>query len=304
MIIMSDFEKVEVKLGKDILHRLKKISEILDISLGKIINISLLDGIFPLWIPYQRLLSDISDKESPISEEDYQDVLDKLSTRIDSDFENIQRLDSFEDKFETQYPFGLFKDLQERKTEFIRFIKTYKEVEEEKAEEVAQEPVQKQIKEVPISIDSDEEEKEMPPSLFSRFLSFIRSQIDSHMNDFRDVIIHGRFIIFLAMINFLIFFSLYLTWPFIFDYRYMIITFYPWESVLYIIFVIILFPVIILITGFIVGKIYYYLIRKRRFTFSMKYLLFPLSLHVYVGKKISFYPIRSFKNLFHKKKVS
>ncbi|MBA7668953.1 hypothetical protein ES703_77073 [subsurface metagenome] len=261
MIIMSNFEKVEVKLGKDILHRLKKISEILDISLYKVINTSLLDGIFPLWIPYQKLLSDISDKENLISEEDYQDVLDELSTQINSDFENIQRLDSLEDKFETQYPFGLFKDLQERKTEFIKFIKTYKEVEEEKAEEAVQEPVQKEIKEVPIRIDSAEEEEEIPSSLFSRFKSFIKSQIDSHINNLVDVFILGIFLILLGLINFFIFYSLYLTWPFMFDFRYMITTYVPWISVISIIMVILLFPIMILITGFIIGKLYYHFIK-------------------------------------------
>ena len=169
---------------------------------------------------------------------------------------------------------------------------------------MAQEPIQEEIKEVAISIDSADEEEEISPSLFSRFISFINSQIDSHVNDFGDAIIHFKFLVFLAIINFLIFFLMYLTWSFMFDFRYMIITFFPWESVLYIIFVIILFPVIILITGFIVGKIYYYLVKKRRFTFSMKYILFPLSLHVYVGRKLSFYPILNLKNLFHKKRVS
>ena len=258
---MSNTELVQVKLGKDILHRLKKISEILDISLDKVINTSLLDGVFPLWIPYQKLLSDISDKESPISEEDYQDVLDELSAQINSDFENIQKLDSLEDKFEEQYPFGLFKDLKERKTEFIKFIKTYKEVEEEKAEEIVQEPVQEEIKEVPVRIDSSEEEGEMPPLLFSKFLTFIKSQINSHVNSLGDVIILGIFLILLGVINFFIFYSLYLIWPIIFDFEYMIISYVPWISVISIIIIILLFPIMILLTGFIIGRLYYYLIR-------------------------------------------
>lgn len=255
---MSDFEKVEVKIGKDILHRLKKVSEILDISLDKIINISLLDGIFPLWIPYQKLLSDISDKESLISEEDYQDVLDELSTQINSDFENIQELDSLEDKFETQYPFGLFKDLQERRTEFIKFIRAYKEIE---VEEVAQEPIQEKIKVTPTKISEKEEEEETIPSLFSRFKSFTKSQIDSHVDNLGDVFILGIFLILLGLINFFIFYSLYLTWPFMFDFRYIITTYVPWISVISIIMVILLFPIMILITGFIIGKLYYHFIK-------------------------------------------
>jgi len=256
---MSNFEKVEVKLVKNVLQRLQKISEILDISLDRIINTSLLDGIFPLWIPYQKLLSDISDKESPINEEDYQDVLDELSTRINSDFENIQRLDSLEDKFETQYPFGLFKDLKERKTEFIKFIKTYRETEDEIVEEGIKEPVQEEIKEV--STKSSEGEEELPPSLFSKFLTFIKSQIDSHVNSLGDVIILGIFLILLGVINFFIFFSLHLIWPVIFDFRYIIITYIPWVSVISIIIIILLFPIMILLTGFIIGRLYYYLIR-------------------------------------------
>jgi len=256
---MSNFEKVEVKLVKDVLQRLQKISEILDISLDKIINTSLLDGIFPLWIPYQKLLSDISDKESPISEEDYQDVLRELSTRINSDFENIQRLDSLEDKFETQYPFGLFIDLHERKAEFIKFLKTYNEKEEVEIEEVSQEPVQEKIKVV--STKSAKEEEELPPSLFSRFRSFINSQIDSHVNSLGDVIILGIFFILLGVINFFIFYSLYLIWPIIFDFGYMITTYVPWVSVISIIIITLLFPIMILLTGFIIGKLYYYLIK-------------------------------------------
>jgi len=258
---VTDFEEVEIKLTKGVFNRLKKISEILDTPLDKVINTSLLDGILPLWIPYQNLLNEISDKENPINEEDYQDVLDELSTQINSDFEIIQRLESLEDEFEEMFPFGHFTDLQERRTEFIKFLRVNREIEEVEVEEVAQEPIQEKIKETPATISEKEEEEEIIPSLFSRFKSFIKSQIDSHINNLGDVFILGIFLILLGLINFLIFYSLYLTWPFMFDFIYMITTYIPLVSVISIIMVILLFPIMILLTGFIIGELYYYLIR-------------------------------------------
>ena len=170
---MNDVHHVGINLREELFHRIQKLSEILDFPLDLIINVSLLEGILPVWISYQKLLSDISDKESPISEYDYQGVLDELSMQINSDFENIQKLDFLEDKFEEIYPFGSFTDLQERRTEFVKFLRTNKEIEEVEVEEVAQKPIPEKIKETPAKISEKEEEEEIIPSLFSKFISFI-----------------------------------------------------------------------------------------------------------------------------------
>ena len=82
---MNDIHQLNIRLEKELFQRIQKLSEILDLPLDHIINISLLEGILSLWIPYQKLLSEISDKESPITEEDYQGVLDELTTQINSD---------------------------------------------------------------------------------------------------------------------------------------------------------------------------------------------------------------------------
>ncbi|MFW9939390.1 MAG: hypothetical protein ACFFFT_00020 [Candidatus Thorarchaeota archaeon] len=255
-------EKVEIALAKELHQRVQKISEALDIPLDTIINVCLLDGIFPLWLPYQKLLNDISDKESPIKEEDYQDILYWLSTHVHSNIESIENLSSLENEFEEEYPFGSFQDLQERRDEFIKFLRSYNEVEDIEVEEIPERPVSEKIKKV--KIGSVEEEEEMPPSIFSKFTRFIKSQINSCVNSVLDGVLLGIFLVILGVVNFFMFYALYRTWPIMFDFGYIITTYAPWISVINIMMVILLFPVIILLTGFIIGKIYYSIIKRFR----------------------------------------
>lgn len=284
------YEKIEVKIEKKMLSRLQKISEILDISLNKIFNTSLLDGILPYWIPYQQILAEISNKETPIAEEDYQDAIETLSTKIDSDFENIQDFETRESEFESLYPFGHFEDLQERKSEFIKFLGLKSTVkEEEELKEAEQCPPQKEIIKTSESTDSVEEEEVVSPSLFSKCSSYVKDQVTSKITNFQDIIFHAKFLGVLALINFGIFYALFLTWPSLFDFIFMLENFPLWESLLSIVFILILIPIMVIITGFIVGKIYYYLIKKRRLLRAARYILFPLGVQLYLGKKITLY---------------
>ena len=110
-------------------------------------------------------------------------------------------------------------------------------------------------------------EKSLPFLLLSlrfRILSFLKLQVTSHTKSYGDVITHAIFIGILATFNYFIFFSIYLTWPYLFDFQFMVLTLPLWESLLTIVFVIFLFPLSIILTGFIIGKGYYYLISKIR----------------------------------------
>ena len=260
---MNGFEKFEVKIEKELLSRLRELSETLGISLNRIINTSLFDGILPYWMSYQQILSDISNKESSITEEDYQDTINTLIAEIDSDFENIQNLGFREQEFEKLYPFGSLKDLEERRAEFIAFFKASQDHREEKQEEVREQEKVVVIK--PVEEKKEEkEEKSQTPSLISRFLSFLKLQVTSHTKSYGDVITHIIFIGILATFNYFIFFSIYLTWPYLFDFQFMVLTLPLWESLLTIVLVILLFPISIIITGFFIGKGYYFLISKVR----------------------------------------
>ena len=286
---MNDFKKIEVKLDEEMVSRLQELSEILNVSVNKIINTSLLDGILPYWLPYQQTLTEISDKENPITEEDYQDAIDALAAKINSDFEILKLFDSRESEFESLYPIGHFKDLEERKTKFIKFLKTNIAIELEEPEEEIDTPTQEKAVDIPIDNDITEEEEDVFPSLFSRFFSYINDQVKSKVTNYSDMISHGRFLGILAFINFSIFYFLYLTWPSLFDFVFMLENFPLWQSLLSMVSILILIPIMCIITGFIVGKIYYYLIKKKRFIRSVKYILFPLGVQMYLGKKITIY---------------
>lgn len=301
---MNGFEKVTIKIEKEMLSRLQKISEVLNISLDKVINASLVDGVLPYWLSYQQILTEISNKEGSITEEDYQDAVDTLTSEIDSDFEDIQGFTAYESEFESLYPFGHFTDLHKRRTHFITFLRSRREVKEILEEEVPEpQPLEKKTIKPPLDTESDKEDEgeAIPPSLFSRISSYVKDQVNSKITDFKDVIFHGKFLGILVFLNFFIFYDIYLIWPSMFDFMFMLETYPLWQSLLSMLAIIVLIPIMFIITGFIGGKFYYYIVQKRRFIFSVTHIMFPFRNFLYLGSKstgVIFSKIRS--NLFPK----
>ena len=282
-----NFKKIEVKLDEEMVSRLQKLSEILNISMGKIINASLLEGILPYWIPYQQILTEISNKENPITEEDYQDAIDVLSTGLNSGLEILERVDARESEFESLYPFGYFKDLEERKTEFIKFLKVNRAIKPEEPEQEIDLPIQEKVIDTPSDNRLVEEEEDVSPSLFSRVFSYSKAQIKSKVTNFKDITVHGEFLGILALLNFSIFYSIYLTWPYLFNFTFMLETFPLWQTLLSTVFIIILIPIMFILTGFLTGKVYYYLYRKEMFLFYVKLFIFPLRPLFYLGNRVT-----------------
>ena len=291
MLIMSEFKKVEFKIRTNLLQRLENLAEILNISFERILNICLLHGILPFWIPYQQLLTELSDKETPINEEDYREDLNRLSSQINLDFQALQELEILEEEFEELYPFHSFEDNNERRKNFISFIRGRRLSEkEEKEKEILKNPDQEHIIHAkPQKEERKEkvEEEETFPSLVSRFLTFLKVQVISHTCSYKDGITHGKFLLLLGLLNFWIFYSLQLTWPYLFDFGAMLLIFPLWQALVTLISMIFLIPVVIIITGFLIGKIYYFFIQKKRFVFALTHIIFPLKFQRSLDRKVN-----------------
>jgi hypothetical protein len=255
---MSENNEKKIKLEKGIQKKLEEISRILNIPPNKVLNASLLHGLNRYRFPLQKYHSELKVEDQPVKVEQYQPILSNLKNQIELSYLESQNIDEFESMFEIKYPFGTFSNLQERETEYIKFIgELNKPKEIEPKEELPKIPISHKIPEVEESSkeELDKEEDETPPiqGIFSWLNSYMRSKIHGVADVLKLMIV----LILSFTANFYIFWGLYWWQPILFNIGYHL-RYYP----VFIPFLILLIGFIIIIISVIVGKIFYHIFHK------------------------------------------
>ena len=119
---MSEDNDKKIKLEQGIQKKLEEISRVLNIPFNKVLNASLLHGLNLYRFPLQKYNSELKVEEQPVKEEQYQPILSNLKNLIALSYLESQNIDEFESMFENKHPFGTFSSLQERETEYIKFL--------------------------------------------------------------------------------------------------------------------------------------------------------------------------------------
>ena len=128
-------EKIEVRVQKPILDKLREMSDNLKISLEEMFNLSLIDGYSLYWFLYKKKILDLSD----MPEEEF-------ALKFHERYELLQEIETIESEFESKFPFGYFTNNYERYKKFLDFTNAFKSLKLIEKQEV------KKGKEVPSSI--------------------------------------------------------------------------------------------------------------------------------------------------------
>ena len=254
---MSEDNDKKIKLEQGIQNKLEEISRILNIPSNKVLNASLLHGLNRYRFPLQKYNSELKVEEQPVKEEQYQPILSNLKNLIELSYSESQNIDKFESMFENKYPFGTFSSLQERETEYIKFLgELSKPKEIEPKEEQLKIPIKHKILEEPTNKEELEDEDELP-SPKQTTLKWVIDSIKPEIRDVTDVIKLMVFFSLCVITNFYIFWGLSWWQPILFDIG------YHWQYYPFFIpFLLLLIPLIILIISAIIGKILYYIFHK------------------------------------------
>ena len=261
---MSEDNDKKIKLEQGIQKKLKEISRILKIPPNKVLNASLLHGLNRYRFPLQKYNSELKAEAQPVKEEQYQPILSNLKNQIELSYLESQNLDEFESMFENKYPFGTFSSLQERETEYIKFLgELNKPKEIESKEEQPKIPIKHKIPEESSKEELEKEEGETPPiqSIFSWLNSYMRSKIHGVADVLKLMIV----LILSFTANFYIFWGLSWWQPILFDIGYHL-RYYP----VFVPFMIILIGFIIIVISVIISKIFYHLFHKFQYKSSGK----------------------------------
>ncbi|KKM83226.1 hypothetical protein LCGC14_1311570 [marine sediment metagenome] len=255
---MSEDNDKKIILEQGIQKKLEEISRILNILPNKVLNASLLHGLNRYRFPLQKYNSELKVEEQPVKEEQYQPILSNLKNQIELLYLELQNIDEFESMFEKKYSFGTFSNLQERETEYIKFLGEHSKPKEiESKEEQPKIPISHKIPEVEESSKEELEKEgdETPPiqGIFSWLSSYMRAKI----HGVADVIKLMIVLILSFTANFCIFWGLYWWQPILFDIGYHL-RYYP----VFIPFMILLIGFIIIVISVIVGKIFYHILHK------------------------------------------
>ncbi len=255
---MSEDNDKKIKLEQGIQNKLEEISRILNIPSNKVLNASLLHGLNRYRFPLQKYNSELKVEEQPVKEEQYQPILSNLKNLIELSYSESQNIDKFESMFENQYPFGTFSSLQERETEYIKFLgELNKPKEIEPKEEQPKIPIKHKIPEESSKEELEKKEDETPP--IQGILSWLNSYMRSKIHGVADVLKLMIVLILSFTANFYIFWGLSWWQPILFDIGYHL-RYYP----VFLPFMIILIGLIIIVISVIIGKIFYHIFHKLR----------------------------------------
>ncbi len=205
---MSEDNDKKIKLEQGIQKKLEEISRILNIPFNKVLNASLLHGVNRYRFPLQKYNSELKVEEQPVKEEQYQPILSNLKNQIELSYLESQNIDKFESMFENKSPFGTFSSLQERETEYIKFLgELSKPKEIEPKEEPPEITIVHEILEEPTSKEELEDEDELP-SPKQTTLKWVIGSIKPEIHDVTDVIKLMIFYSLCVITNFYIFWGL------------------------------------------------------------------------------------------------
>lgn len=250
---MSEEKDYDVKLESEIQSKLAEVSNTVKLPFNEVLNASLLFSYCRFWYPLQKYFAELKVEKQPVKEDDYEPILTELKDQIESSYTVIQHIEKFEDKFERRFPFGTFQDFDERHWEFIKFIEESSIPKKAPNKVLIKKPIIRKIVE---EIQEEEPSPQEPVVEIETFFKKSVAYFTPQIHGLWDIIKLLLFFILTGLACFYIFWAFASVWP-IFNFVHFL-TYYPYFVPFQILFIMF----VILINGFIIGKLWYYLANK------------------------------------------